>query len=398
VTFSSSPKSPVYSCLVFALTLLLVACGATSKSNITAPPPSIASGPNRVYAVFPPVTPADSNFNDFNTYVLTNGNIAGVTVGMPWNSIESDTTPGSYDFTSFDSNLQHFISAGKTVNLIVEPVKEGGVNTYTPSYVFGASWAASVAAPPLDVVTCNSYPGDGISVDTGMPVVYEAPFQTAYKNFIGAVVQHYTNNPNVSIGYIRFGLVMGGEAAPLCYTAWPGYSETVFLNYVQSMLQYQSSLKPPMQILANIHFVDSNANTTYADTEAQYAVQFGFGFGNNGLQKSDLTNYAANAPCNADWCAMFNQYAASTMADGKPIQLELQTLGPTDPTGASQTGSLAQLLPFAAQRHCNLLELWPPDLLLAFDPNYASTAGANSAFAPFANDYAQAIQSFIAGQ
>lgn len=121
---------------------------------------------------------------------------------------------------------------------------------------------------------------------------------------------------------------MGGEAAPLCSTQWPGYSQTAFLNYVQDMMRYESSLNPPMQILANIHFVDSNANTSYADAEAQYAVQFGFGFGNNRLQKSDIANYGANALCNADWCAMFNKYLSSTMSDGKPIQLELQTLGP----------------------------------------------------------------------
>ncbi|HZQ23088.1 MAG TPA: hypothetical protein VFA89_09830 [Terriglobales bacterium] len=393
-----SCKRFLSACAIIA-TALLTSCGSTGKSSTTPNPgPSVANGPNRVYAVFPPVTSNDSNFNDFNAYVLANPNVAGVTVGMPWNAIESDTTPGSYDFSALDAKLQHFIAAGKTVNLIVEPVREGGVNNYTPTYVFGSSWAASVSAAPLDVVSCNSYPGDGVNLDSGMPVVYEAPFQTAYKNFIAAVVQHYTNNASVPIGYIRFGLVMGGEAAPLCSTQWPGYSQTAFLNYVQDMMRYESSLNPPMQILANIHFVDSNTNTSYADAEAQYAVQFGFGFGNNGLQKSDIANYGANALCNADWCAMFNKYLSSTMSDGKPIQLELQTLGPTDPTGASPTGSLADLLPFAAQRHCNLLELWPPDLLLAFDPNYSRTSGANSAFASFAGDYASAIQSFVSGQ
>src|SRR4051794_1445790 len=159
------------------ISLLSFGCGVgRSNSNSTnagapLPPAPPNAKKHSVYAVFPPVTPSDSNYNAFNTYVLPNSSVAGVVVGMPWNQIESNTVPGTYNFNGFDANVQHFLQAGKIVNIIVEPVKEGGVNTFTPTYVFGADWASSCCnTTPLDVVTCNSFSGNG-APDTGMPVV-----------------------------------------------------------------------------------------------------------------------------------------------------------------------------------------------------------------------------------
>ena len=389
--------------------ILLLGCSGVGTSVDSAdpippqnplPPAPPDAKAHSVYAVFPPVTPKDDNYDDFDTYVLAHSDVAGVTVGMPWNQIESDTTPGAYDFARFDDSMQHFFAAGKIVNIIVEPVKEGGVNTFTPDYVLGADWASSCCgSPPVDVVTCNSFEGNG-NPGTGMPVVYEAPFQTAYKNFMKAVMEHYNGNAYVPVGYIRFGLVMGGEAAPLCHDQWPLQGapdfRTAFLNnYVKPMLEYEASLHPAMQILANIHAVGSPVDNGYADMEADWAVENGFGFGNNGLQSSDLPNYAAGAQCNANWCASFIKYVGTTFPNGNGILLELQTLNPTDPTGASETGSLATLLPFAGEHYANTMELRAAELLLAFDPNYNRTAGANVAYAPYASAYAEAIHSYI---
>ena len=393
------------SCLLLALS----ACGGGANSNALSgggggaplPPAPPNAKAHSVYAVFPPVIPSDQNYSAFNTYVLANSNIAGVTVGLPWNIIESNTTPGSYDFSTFDANVEHFLAAGKIVNLIVEPVAEGGTNSFTPSYVFGASWASSCCnTTPQDVVTCSSYAGNG-TVDSGMPVVYEPPFETAYKNFIAAVIQHYNGNGTTPIGYIRFGLVMGGEAAPLCIDQWPLLGapdfKTAFLtNYVTPMLAFEAAQKPAMQLLANIHVVGDPPDNSYADAEAQLAVQNSMGFGNNGLQQSDINNYAAGQPCNADWCSNFIKYVGTTLSNEDGILLELQTLGKTDPTGATSTGSLTNLLPFAGDHYANTMELWPPDLLLAYDPNYLSTASASAAYAPYASAYAQAIAAYVA--
>src|SRR4029077_17744543 len=171
--------------------LLCVACGGGANSNSLTggggggsnplPPAPPNAKAHSIYAVYPPVSPTDPDYHDFSTYVLPTSNIAGVTVGMPWNQIESNTVPGSYDFSTFDSNITQFLAVGKIVNLIVEPVTEGGTNRFTPSYVFGSSWASTCCgSTPVDVVTCGSYAGNG-TVDSGMPVVYEPPFETAYK-------------------------------------------------------------------------------------------------------------------------------------------------------------------------------------------------------------------------
>src|SRR5215472_5376441 len=99
---------------IASLLFFSIACGGGASSSSSAPggaplPPAPPNAKNHsVYAVFPPVTPSDSNYTAFNTYVLTNSNIAGVTVGMPWNQIESNTTAGSYNFDVFDANMQHF--------------------------------------------------------------------------------------------------------------------------------------------------------------------------------------------------------------------------------------------------------------------------------------------------
>jgi len=377
-----------------SLSIILVAgCGSSSHSNST---PTASARAHQVFALFPPLTPSDKDYNDFNQYVLTNANVAGVSAALPWNAIESDVTPGSYDFTTYDANLQHIISAGKTINLIVQGISEGKANTLTPAYVFTSSWASTCcSSAPLDVVTCDAYPGNG-DADTGMPVFTEPPFETAYKNFISAVIQHYSNNP--SIGYIRFGLGLGGEVAPLCVTQWPNFSKTDFLNFVQNMMSFEASLHGQVRLEQNIHAIGNPPDVSYADAEASYAVQDGFiGFGNNGANVQDVSAASSGQPCNADWCALFDKYAG-TEVDGSPIVLQLQTLGPTDPTNAGEVGSLSQILPFAAQHHANTFELFVPDLLLAFDPHYASSSPATAAFAVYASSYAQAIQTFVSGK
>jgi hypothetical protein len=80
------------------------------------------------------------------------------------------------------------------------------------------------------------------------------------------------------------------------------------------------------------------------------------------------------------------------------VTLSLQTLGWSDPTGASQTGSLVQLIPFAQQNAVNNLELYLPDVGLAFDlanySNYPHSSPTNNTQA-FSTDYAQAIQAYL---
>ena len=401
----------------------------------------LIAGPRQVQALlFPVLTSASPIFGSFMANVLPN--LSGVSVSMQWNQIESSdstgTKSGGYDFTSFDASLAPYLAAHRSVNLIVWPATEGGSNDpnnggSTPVYVFSSVYAASLGAAPQDMTVCPNYQGDanspygkagftsgGIwnSSDptygsdlSGLPVSYELPFQTAYKNFIQKVVAHYNNNAQTPIGYIRFGFSQGGENSPECNQFWPNFSQGAYVTtYITTMTQWVKAQGPQMTILEDLHALGDQTDsgyTSYPDQEAQIAVANGEGFGTNGLQKADITsvNNGNNPPCDSDWCNLFAQYAG-TKYSGTPITLSLQTLQWSDPTGAAQTGSLATtsgsegIIPLAKANGANNLELYLADVGLAFDQgNYCQYPhSACSSFNPssYSNSYASAIQDFLA--
>ena len=401
----------------------------------------LIAGPRQVQALlFPVLTPSSSIFASFMANVLPN--ISGVSVSMQWNQIESSnasgTGSGGYDFTSFDASLQPYLAAGRSVNLIVWPATEGGNNApnnggSTPTYVFSSTYATSVGAPnPQDMTVCANYQGDsgspygqagftsgGIwnsndptygSDLSGLPVSYELPFMTAYKNFIQAVIAHYNNNAQTPIGYIRFGFSQGGENSPECNQYWPdNFSQTTYVtNYIGPMTAWVHQQNPQMTILEDLHALGNETDsgyTAYPDQEAQIAVANSFGIGTNGLQQSDITEFSANQPCDSDWCNMFAFYS-DTKYGGTPITLSLQTLQWSDPTNVAQTGSLAAvgsfpgLIPFAKDHAANNLELYLADVAIAFDPNnycnYQHSACSSISASSYSNAYASAIQDFLA--
>ena len=321
-----------------------------------------------INALFPPNGAGNRLWDDFNKYVLKNPMIDGMNPGLDWATVEHK--PGDYDFSEFDHGLKRYYDAGKKVNIIVRPVSNGGSNHNTPEYVFSDKWAQSIGAPRLDVVTCRAYHGDG-SRESGFPAVYETPFKTAYKKFIAAVLTHYANNPH--IGYIRFGLAVGGEAFAWCaddLKALRGensFSKSRWLGYVEEMDAYEESLHPTMQLMAAINEQRDNAHNSwdvsYADEEAKIAVAHGQGFGAQGWQRSDNDSYAEGKPCHSDWCALFDKYA------GK-VPLELQQAGPSDPNGGNHTGLMSEIIPFAVAHHATILEIYIPDLHIALVPSH----------------------------
>jgi hypothetical protein len=345
---------------LFVLLLVVVSTSVLAQQKV------------QINALFPPNGPGNKLWSDFNQYVLKDPLIDGMNPGLDWESIEH--RPGDYDFSEFDKGLKRYYDAGKKVNIIVRPVSNGGVNHNTPDYVFTDKWAQSVGAPRLDVVTCRAYHGDG-SRESGFPAVYEAPFKTAYKKFIAAVLQHYANNPH--IGYIRFGLAVGGEAFAWCsddlksLRGENSFSKSRWLQYVEEMDAYEESLHPTMQLMAAINEQRDNAHNSwdmsYADEEARIAVAHGQGFGAQGWQRSDNDSYAAGQACHSDWCALFDKYA------GK-VPLELQQAGPSDPNGGNRTGLMSEIIPFAAAHHATILEIYIPDLHVALVPNHPAHA------------------------
>jgi hypothetical protein len=418
----------------------------------------------QINALGMPSGAASGDVSDFQSTVLGNAYVWGVNPTMVWNAVESSsgTVSGGYDFTSFDATLvgssTSIFPSGpptKMINIIVTPVTGGCAisttgnpncgNSATPSYVLG-----NIPTP----LTCFSYPGNGGSgsANGGFPEVFNTNFQTPYENFIAAVLKHYSNSCDSTvkpcnntdgpggangpalapyIGYIRFGLSAGGEVYPFCaggstYSVdsgsdqWIDYVNSIDSSILSSEETYQSAqqtLGANIQMMTSINQNHSPTDFTVADDEADYAYNHSsfsspvatMGFGSQGLQKSDVSNYASAptctttpvyCPCTSDWCTKFNQYTGD-------LPLELQTVLQSDPTGSSQTGSLATsgsvtgLIPFATSRHATILELYPYDLLYAFDSNYCNLAGKTSSLCPLNNtlvsDYVSAIEAAVSG-
>jgi hypothetical protein len=323
--------------------------------------------------------PSDPSFGQ---YVVPSSLVTGVLVELGWNMVDMGpgTDGGQYQWSSFDATyVIPYTSSGKKVNLSVWAQNYPSDPSTTPSYV--------------QAYTTNSVPDCNSHLATWIAPPYSSEFLAAYKSFMAEVVRHYAGNP--AIGYVRVGLSAGGEtyrycgptldgyAAPFpysdppfnCSTA-PNVGQCVWLAYDQDMLDYVQSQNPTFTVLGPSTSQNQNGsdpNNVYPSTEDDQAVAHGFGFGSQGLEKSDLTNYASGLPCISNWCAKFNQYSGQ-------VPLELQTAVPSDPTCtgaesscANTSGSLVDLLPFSDSRHATIFEIYEGDLYVALkpsDPNY----------------------------
>jgi hypothetical protein len=392
----------VWLCAITAGLAILTGCGGGTSSSH--PLTVVNNCSIQVNALRPPCPPgvtcetlSSENWNQFQT-IATNPAIHGVNLAVPWNSVE--TSQQNYDFSSLDQQISYYQAnyPNLKVNLMFIGVSygnvnnpTGGVNTFTPSYVFTSSWAGSLGAAPQDVTYCDIYPGNGTLVDTwanvntagfdstGYPVVYEKPYMTAYQAFIAKVIAHY--NGNATIGYMRFGLSVGDETDAYCTPQLQSVpspntfagdpSPSTWENYLSAMVGYEHSQKPTMLLLNSLNALNTTAPnfTVVPDFEAGLAKSNNFGFGSNGLQKSDIQASQDGKTCTSDWCALFDQYAGQV-----PLELQTSTISdPTDSDPNNPTGSLANLIPVVVQHHATILELSLPDLYIGLDPNYNPT-------------------------
>ncbi len=215
------------------------------------------------------------------------------------------------------------------------------------------------------------------SIAQSWPVPYELPYKEAWKPFVAAGILHYANNPQVA--YMRIGKSAGAEAYPYCTStlqklpAPNAYTKQGWLNYYTEIDDFVQAQNPTMQIMEPLNEAEDPKDVTYGTSEAAIAVghvnSLGNpnGFGAQGLQASDISNYTNQVLCTSDWCGTFNTYSTTL------YPLELQQYDISDPTGlnsSSHTQDLRPLLPFAVGRHMTILELYSYDALLAFDPNY----------------------------
>ncbi len=311
--------------------------------------------------LFAPTHPHQAYYQDVQTYLVHNSAVSGANFVVQWSAIDQGPSVSpQYDWSSLDTAMQPWVAAGKKTNLIVWTVSDAATNVAMPQYIWNNLGAANFA-------TCG---GERI------PNYFSPAFQIPYQAFMAAIVKHYGSNPNV--GYIRFGLGRGGETFPgwgmgkeaactSALTRW-GWTETAWINYLNSMLNYEASLRSSKQLMVGI--VGTNLTRNVPSAVAATAAPAHIGFGSQGLEAKDLTSYPN---CTSNWCNLFNQYAGQ-------VPLELQTVAPSDPTGAG-TGSLVDLVPFAISHHTAILEIYYQDWLLAFDPAYPGYGKYGPAYA-----------------
>jgi len=334
---------------------------STKKATATVTVSTAALAPISLELLFPPTSPYQDYYDDVQQYLLNNATVAGVSVWLEWGDVDKGPSANpQYDFSVFDAQIAPWIAAGKKVNLIVWAVSDTPVNNATPAYVFSNLGSANVT-------TCG---GEKV------PNYFQSAFQLPYQAFMKQVIKHYGSNG--SIGYIRFGLGRGGETFPAqnfgkdaCTSTFVnkwGWTDTTWTNYVNAMLNFESTLKSPKQLMVGIDSVDTD---TMPDSEAATAVSLKMGFGNQGMKANDVTNYPH---CSSDWCDLFDQYKGE-------VPLELQTIALSSPKGDPPVGSLVELLPFAVSHHVTILEIYTYDWLLAFDPNYPGHSTYGAAYA-----------------
>ena len=268
-----------------------------------------------------------------------------------------------------------------------------GCQDPTAQTVYAIGSGSNIPPVHLGNVGNPMYDPQGTTCGSGvMPVEWGPNFVKAWEAVMQQVVGHY--GTNTSVAYIRFGFGIGGENIPNHGTQltpcqsemltagfsgaaqvsvpWPEPTSTEWppvaanwLSYVTDLLQYEQSLKSPKVIGTTISPIrDAPEDFSTADTTAAVAVNNGIGFGNQGLQKSDPTNYADGLQClGGDWCANFVKY------HGK-VPLELQTLNWSDPTNNNVVGSLAKTLPFATSLYVDILELYVDDWMCTYDSSW----------------------------
>jgi len=296
-----------------------------------------------------------------------------------------NSTPSQFTATFAHADYGPTAETGGTANPLGVRVKNATANTF--QYQTGILSAGSA-----------SVPGTVVSVQQSWPVPYETPYKTAWEAFVAAAIIHYNNSPHLSqISYMRVGRSVGGEAYPPCTPNLEQipppntYTKSGWLQYYTEVDDFVQGQKPKMQIIDPLNQVGNGtvadpADPTYGTAEAQIAVAHQNasgkvnGFGSQGMQASDITNYAANKDCSSDWCGTFNTFYQTG------VPLELQQVGLSAPVPESDvnspTGDLRPLLPFAVERHATIIELYDLDALLAYDPNYCVLPAVNGLCAP----------------
>ena len=335
---ASSPLL-LLSLLLFASAFSLGATPDRPRCDQSNPNVAVPDGPHGLFVVvFPQARPrAEAR----RKYLLDNPVVCGADIFVVWSEVDRgpDASP-RYDWSVVDAQIAPWVKAGKVVNFIVWTVSYEHQKAASPRYVLSR----------VPTVDCPHF-GD-------VPIFWEPEFKSNYKAFMSALVQRYGSNP--SLGYIRFGLGGGGETLPPCRFELQrryGLNNRRWLDYLFEMMDYEKTLDSPKQILVSLMGQEPGMSVEVA----AHAAKNGLAIGIQGLAADDMHNYKAGRPCKGNWCEMWNRYKGE-------VPLELQSLTKSEPDG-SGTGSLVDLLPFALSLHTQIIEIYIPDWLVAYDPS-----------------------------
>ncbi len=368
-----------------------------------------------IYMFSGPTSPSsDTGFNNvFNANILT-----GVVMEIGWAQVQNGSSIGTYTWTALDSTLLGGYTSGTysglKIGLISAPASDtsinaGSPNDYTPSFVSGSNQA---------YCSCPSYYGDGSSACTfnaatqeGAPLPLDSSgglTSTFYTYYIGganawipALFTHVQASSYAGqIGYYVIGLSGGGESYPRCSSQietalgisqatliadWKTYISSATLAIATAMKS--SGVTAPVYVTFACfgNTVPPSGYTTGNDCDlatsmAASSVTNGLGIRVTTPRNIDYALLAGGVPTTSDWGAIVLQ--------NKGTAIDWQQGGVSDPSASatstgtncsptSQTGSLAQLIPFMMQHippgpNQRIMEIYTQDL----ERNYG-TSGPN---------------------
>jgi hypothetical protein len=317
---------------------------STKLPKCTDPLPTLAV-PDAPHGLFAIMFPDPQKQAKTTQFLLHNPVVCGANFYLVWNEIDRGPNANPrYDWSTVDERIAPWIAAGKRVNFVMWATGYSSRSKVTPDYVF--SKVHSVECPNFGRV----------------PVFWEKDFMVNYQAFMAATVEKYGANP--SVGYIRFGLGGGGETYPACMFALRdhGFSPGVWRKYILEMLDYEKTLNSAKQLMVGINSFGQPEDLGFADAVAERAARNGIAFGSQSLTMEDERNEEHGSPCAVDWCRNFHRF------QGK-VALELQTRKDSDPSGSGIVGSMVDLLPFALRMKTQILEIYPEDWYVAYDPS-----------------------------
>jgi hypothetical protein len=338
------------------------AASATGKFPKCTDPLSTVPVPDAPHGLFAIMFPDVRKQARLTELLVHNPVVCGANFYLVWNEIDRGPNASPrYDWSAVDERIKPWIAAGKRVNLITWATGYGGGRAkVTPDYVFSK----------VDSVEC---PNGG-----RVPVFWQKDFMNNYQAFLAAAVKKYGDNS--SVGYIRFGLGLGGETFPACMFALKnkGFSPGVWRKYILEMLDFEKSLNSPKQLMVGINTFGHPPDLGFAEAVAQRAMEHGIAIGSQGLSMEDMRNDQSGTPCAADWCRNFHK------ARGK-VALELQNLKASNPDRSGPIGSEVDLLPFALKMGAQIFEIYPEDWFVAYDPE-------NPYYAQYHQEYQRAYE------